>query len=91
MTDPRVMTPKHARWREFYGLLDETVTKFGCNHIPGSRGSRPAAQMILTLMDGIDVEGSLEYFDEHGGCCCDCEILMNVEDFGKDAPGALDA
>jgi integrase len=38
-----------------------------------------AARRILATM-GFDVEGTLAVFAEHGGCCCDCEVLMNVED-----------
>jgi hypothetical protein len=26
----------------------------------------------------VDVAGSLEYFTRHGGCCCSCEVLLNV-------------
>jgi hypothetical protein len=26
----------------------------------------------------VDVAGSLEYFTRHGGCCCSCEVPLNV-------------
>jgi hypothetical protein len=26
----------------------------------------------------VGVAGSLEYFTRHGGCCCSCEVLLNV-------------
>ena len=36
-------------------------------------------------MGGFDVAATLEYLRQHGGCCCDCEVLMNV-DRPKDGP-----
>jgi hypothetical protein len=36
-------------------------------------------------MGGFDVAATLEYLRQHGGCCRDCEVLMNV-DRPKDGP-----
>jgi hypothetical protein len=38
---------------------------------------RPKATAILKTIPDIDVEGTLAYFDEHGGFC-DCEVLFNI-------------
>ena len=81
------MTPIHSRWDEF---LERMEGSEGCDFtqtIPGDSLSvtwkcdgtmdRPVARKILESMGDIDIEGSLQYFDNHGGYC-DCEILFNV-------------
>ena len=81
-----LMTPDHPRWEEFVVRLEGPE---GLDFSLGpevnqarSRCSggldRPYARRILTAMGGIDVKGSLTYFEEHAGYC-DCEILMNVD------------
>jgi hypothetical protein len=34
---------------------------------------------VLEEMGGFDVAATLEHLRKHGGCCCDCEVLMNVD------------
>ena len=45
----------------------------------GSGGSKHRyAEAVLTELGGIDIDGTLEFFRQHGGYC-DCEILFNVD------------
>lgn len=79
-----VMTPEHPSWSKFTKQLGGPQ---GC-HFREQRGEflfncdgsheRPKATAILKGFAGINVEASLQYFEEHGGYC-DCEILFNVE------------
>ena len=71
----KVMTPQHPLWKEFTHRLTDILSANGCT----SKTDRPCANRVLKTMIGVDVDGSLKYFEEHGGYC-DCEILMNVED-----------
>jgi hypothetical protein len=80
MTEPKlneILTPASLRWGEFTDALEQSLKRHGCR---GGHGERPLARRFMAAMGGVDVEGSLAYFSEHGGCCCDCEILINVED-----------
>ena len=54
-----------------------------------ARGDRHA-EAVLTELGGIDIDGTLAFFREHGGYC-DCEILFNVDrpDL-DDPPGSTD-
>jgi hypothetical protein len=72
------LTIKHPRWREFTGYLYALIGE-GCTD------SHEATIEVLELMGGFDVDTTLEYLRENGGCCCDCEVLMNV-DRPKDVP-----
>ena len=67
-----ILTIEHPRWHEFvedlYALIGE-----GCT------GSRAATIKVLNEMGGFDVAATLEHLRKHGGCCCDCEVLMNVD------------
>lgn len=76
--------PGHPRWKEFLGKLegpsfltkeedDEEGFVFNCD---GSF-ERPLTRKLLLEFEGIDVDASLEYFQQHGGYC-DCEVLFNV-------------
>lgn len=79
-----IMTPKHDLWGEFMTRLEgpegcdfredenENVT-WKCNG--GTDKSK--ARAILESMPGVDVTGSLEFFEARGGHC-DCEIIFNV-------------
>lgn len=80
----RIMCPEHPRWREF---IDRLVGPEGCNFREqgGLHGwncsgedDRPFCRAILVAMGGIDAEGTLRYFDVHGGHC-DCEVVFNVD------------
>lgn len=81
------MSPKHPRWRNFIRRLEG---REGCNFRekkPGDATSitwrcrgghdKTYATAILKKVGGIDIAGSLAYFDDHGGHC-DCEIVFNV-------------
>ena len=78
-----VMTPDNARWDEFVVRLEGPE---GCNFHKDDEGDtlwtckakieRPLARKLLEKM-GMDIEESLNYFNDHGGYC-DCEILFNV-------------
>jgi hypothetical protein len=71
-----IMTPHSPRWAEFADRLFDLVNESGCD---GDWGDvHQHAKMVLTTMDGIDIDGSLAFFKEHHGYC-DCEILLNVE------------
>lgn len=86
---PVVLTPEHSLWREF---CDRLAGPEACNFqgegedvtwtCAGGR-NQDFSKAILQTMDGIDVEGTLLYFSEHGGHC-DCEVLFNVDrDLGE--------
>ena len=70
------MNPAHPKWEEFVRRLGQAVEEQGCH---AGRRERPLAREIMQKMGGIDIPASMAFFEEHGGCCCDCEILMNVE------------
>lgn len=85
-----LMTPEHPRWDEFCERLEGPE---GCNfveRVPGDVSTvtwrcgggtdKSYARQILAAMGfspGL-VEGSLLYFEKHGGYCS-CEILFNVD------------
>jgi len=68
-----ILTPKSSEWNEFANALDAALHKWGCDG-----KTRRLAKAIMTTMPDIDVDGSLAFFEEHGGYC-DCEILINVD------------
>jgi hypothetical protein len=89
VADVQLMSPSHPQWDEFLGKLDGPQ---GCNFhlaVPDDQKSlrwtcfsgkeRPLSRRILAEMGltPMEIEASLSYFSEHGGCC-DCEILFNV-------------
>jgi len=65
-----IMTPEHPRWAEFTNELWQSIR---------ATGSYDRAEDILERYCNVDVEGSAEYFREHGGYD-DLEILLNVWD-----------
>lgn len=81
----QVMTPEHELWNDFYERLSGQE---GCNFredkekgiiwdCPGDH-EKPLARAILKSYGNINIKKSLKYFEEHGGRCCDCEIVFNV-------------
>ena len=79
----KIMNPKHELWNVFLNRLKGPE---GCNYkdedgslIWECKGgtNKDFATAILKTIPGIDVEGSLAFFEENGGHC-DCEILFNV-------------
>jgi len=79
-----VMTPENPRWSKFIELLEGPE---GCNFKKDKKRAytwkckggtdKSYAIAILKEMGNIDIDASVEYFDEHGGHC-DCEIVFNV-------------
>jgi hypothetical protein len=70
-----VLTPADPRWDAFAATVSEAVSKHGCQH------DYRLAEPIMRQMDGVDISGSLTFFEQYGGYC-DCEILFNVERSG---------
>ena len=79
------ITPGHPHWQSFIERLSGPE---GCHfredeigdltwYCGGGQEKSKAAAILKTMPD-IDVEGSLAYFDQHGGHC-DCEIVFNVD------------
>jgi len=81
----RLMTPEHPGWAQF---CDRLGGPEGCDFHEDENGvprwrckgglDKTFARAILDDLPDIDVEGSLGFFEEHGGHC-DCEILFNVD------------
>ena len=80
-----IMTPQNPRWPEFYDRLGNALyvddEHWRCDG-DGTGESDPKlvhryAKQVMAEMGNVDVEGSLAFFREHGGCC-DCEILFNI-------------
>jgi len=77
-----IMCKEHPKWNEFCRQLEGEE---GCNflEIEGKitwtcKGGMDKTFATKLLKDyDVDIEASLEYFDEHGGHC-DCEILFNI-------------
>jgi len=80
-----VLTPDHPRWSEFFCRLTGPE---GCNFrtYPKARGGETwncdhtlaKSAVILASMEDVDVERTLDFFQEYGGYC-DCEVVLNVE------------
>lgn len=78
-----IMSLSHKRWNEFYYRL---LGPDGCDFRHNEKGIpiwNCANDMsftinILKTMPEIDIDKSLEYFEENGGYC-DCEILLNID------------
>jgi Protein of unknown function (DUF2695) len=68
-----ILTPNSDRWKTFILAVEAAVEVAGCD---GEKQRH--AKRIMTDMGNVDIPGSIEYFEAHGGYC-DCEILMNVD------------
>jgi hypothetical protein len=73
-----ILTIEHSRWHEFTEDLYELIGE-GCT------GSHEGTIKVLKEMGGFNVGATLKYLRANGGCCCDCEVLCNV-DRPKDLP-----
>jgi len=75
-----IMTPKHSKWKEFIDKLQGACEVRDAEGKVGwlCDGTTKNARRVLDCMDRIDVEKSLEYFQDFGGFC-DCEIVYNVD------------
>jgi hypothetical protein len=71
-----VLTPESARWDEFAVALEVALMEHGCT----ADTDRRNAKRVMTAMGGIDIPKSLAFFESRGGYC-DCEILLNVDDW----------
>ncbi len=79
-----IMQPTHPRWEEFCERLGGPD---GCNFRKNESGDliwdcrggfdKTKSRAILETIPEIDVDGSLDYFEKHGGHC-DCEVLFNI-------------
>jgi hypothetical protein len=79
-----VLDPTHPRWEEFtsYYLFGKRPPKRWLADYP----DRPFTRFLLDVMEGIDVEATLEHFEELGGYD-EVEIGLNVL-LRNDAAGA---
>lgn len=78
------MNPRHPRWREFLRRLEGVE---GCNFAEDETGQitwrcsgdgdKSLAIAIMQKIQDVDIERSLDYFEQNGGYC-DCEILFNL-------------
>ena len=68
-----IMTPDHRLWEQFMNAIQTLLEAQGCDNC------LTHTRALLEDLPGVDVDGSLEWLADHGGCCCDCEVLMNVE------------
>jgi len=69
--------------KELFSYLQEHMDKFGCN------GTRRYTKLFCK-MNKINFDKLAEEFlDETGGCCCDCEVLMNSLRDDEYALGAI--
>jgi hypothetical protein len=71
---PEVLTPDSPLWEAFVEQLEAAIDENGC----AAGTNKDNAIAVMDRMDGVDINGSLAYFEDHGGYC-DCEILMNVD------------
>jgi len=74
-----VMTRDHERWDEFCGRMFATMgspADHRCNGGASGHGHETTRAVLSTM--GMDVPPSLAYLRAQGGCCCDCEVIMNV-------------
>jgi hypothetical protein len=79
-----VLTVESRRWRDFTErLFDKLGGKLpgrcdGDDVATGGTNTFRYSKAAMAEMGDVDVEGSLAYFEQHGGYC-DCEILLNVD------------
>jgi hypothetical protein len=76
--EKEILTPKHKYWPALRFRLDQMVN----THIEGKPVSDCNYDLrhtikILKSLPNIDIEGTLDFFEDHAGFC-DCEVLMNV-------------
>jgi len=77
-----ILTPESPRWDEFADALCEAIERHDCDgdaQAAGSNAHRRAKQ-IMAEMGGVDIPESLAFFESRGGYC-DCEILLNVDNW----------
>jgi hypothetical protein len=78
-----ILTPESPRWDKFADALFEATRvpdyadAWLCDGDAGDHVYR-YAKAVMASMGNVDIEGSIEFFRNHGGFC-DCEILFNVD------------
>jgi hypothetical protein len=91
-----IMTREHPQWDQFIQIL-EGILYF--HEIENEDGEPDIAwhcesdftqttavlnfMISLGILKDIDIDGTIEYFQENGGYC-DCEVLFNVDDDNDD-------
>ena len=71
-----ILTPKSRRWKAFTEALERALQFNGCD---GDRKNvHRHAKSILSLMEGVNVTETIEFFKANGGYC-DCEILLKLD------------
>jgi hypothetical protein len=91
-----IMTREHPQWDQFIQIL-EGILYF--HEIENEDGEPDIAwhcesdftqttavlnfMISLGILKDIDIDGTIEYFQENGGYC-DCEVLFNVDDDDDD-------
>jgi hypothetical protein len=83
MTTPELLTPDNVRWTGFCNLLIAALAGTGddisdTDLMRGCDNTLKQSEQILRAMGGVDVDLTLDYFEDRGGYC-DCEVLFNVE------------
>ena len=76
-----VVTPESPEWEAFVDALFDATERNGCDGDEGEAAPgcvHRHAKAVMTSMGGIDIEKTLDYYEDHGGYC-DCEILLNVD------------
>ena len=64
-----IVDPDHERWNDFVEAL---LYRFeGCD------ATHKTSRAILQEMPGINVDGTLQFFESQGGFC-DCDVLFYV-------------
>ena len=87
-----ILTREHPQWDQFVQILDALVDirdggLEGCDtpmirsRCDGTLNKSVATLAFMTalgIVDDIDVDGTVRYFEANGGYC-DCEVLVNVD------------
>jgi len=73
-----ILTPESPRWSLFVRLLGNPLTEGMPADTLRCGPKHRYAEAVLIELGGIDIDGTLAFFREHGGHC-DCEILFNVD------------
>jgi hypothetical protein len=66
-----ILKPTHHMWGYFFKHLSEKLEKTECS------GDLSITETILKTIFDIDVEKTIEFFEENGGYCA-CEVMKNI-------------
>jgi hypothetical protein len=79
-----ILAPKSSRWNVFVALLGNILTDglpegaWRCGNDDRGGSKHRYVEAAMAELGGIDIDGTLAFFWEHGGYC-DCEIMFNVD------------